>query len=111
MHVTRDRPLGRVADQNGAGLGELLEQRGGAERITDGHVLDVLSCGDPIDHQRSGGDARLQRDGLVGIRRHVREGADAAVNAKRRQNRPAGIVFVDLARAEHGNEPVGVLLL
>ena len=43
LHVPGNRPLGRVADQDGARLGELLEQRGGAERIADGDVLDVLA--------------------------------------------------------------------
>ena len=110
LHVLGDRALGRVADQNGARLGKLLQEVGGAERIADSHVLDVLLIGHAIDHERPRGDAGLHRDAFFIRRVRRRETSDTAVDAECRQNRAARIVFVNFSRAENRDESIRVPL-
>ena len=107
--VPLDRPPRRVADQDRAGLRDLLRAgRPAARRLADAGVLDARSpvtrliTSDPVVMPI------LQRDRGSSAPARPRSAANAALDRQRRQNRPAGLVFVDVGAPKTRDEAIRV---
>ena len=99
-----------LADENGPGHRELMQQIRRSHRLADGRVLGVPGAGDAGDDQRSNmnADAKIEPR-LVGSCCESQP-RDPPLKGQPRQNCAAPIVFVRDLGAEHRDQSVGVPL-